>query len=315
MLHHPAPHMPFHENTKLGERFKDQTWPVPASFDDIAKNKPDSPRPFSITIPEGLMAFQGRPNVWGDRAWKMPVGLSAKHQKEWAYQRLMRAYCACIASLDENVGHVMDYLKESGLEEDTIVLYSSDQGFFLGEHGWYDKRFMYEESIRMPLIVRMPKRPAPTLDRERQAVSSAMVLNVDYAPTLLDLAGLDIPSHMQGHSFAAELQGIPSQNRRKSMYYHFYEDRKDSPLPVKRHYGVRTERYKLICFYTVGQWELYDLSKDPHELENVYENNKYSDVRNNLVIELKKLRHELGDQTGPAVKDKSRDPRQSSPQF
>jgi arylsulfatase A-like enzyme len=192
--------------------------------------------------------------------------------------------------VDENVGRVMDFLEDAGLADDTVVVYTSDQGFYLGEHGWFDKRFMYEESLRMPLIVRFPSEIAPR-------VADDMVLNLDFAPTFLDYAGVPIPAEMQGESMRRVLAGRTPPDWRRSVYYHYYEY-PGSPL-IKRHYGVRTERYKLIRFYyDIEAWELYDLESDPHELHNVYDDPSYATVVVEMKAELERLRIQYGDTEG-----------------
>ncbi len=292
MLHHPAPHMPFQANSELFELYKNYSYPEPISFTDSSKNKVDSPRPFNITM-EGLMRFQGRENVWGKYAWKAPEELEGDQLKKWIYQRYMRAYISCIQSLDENVGTVLNYLKETGMEENTIVIYTSDQGFFLGEHGWYDKRFFYEESIRMPLIIRYPDIPGG-------ARNELTVLNIDLPETILNMADVSIPADMQGVSLVPLLADQKVEAWRDAMYYHYYESQEDSPLPVMNHYGIRTSRYKLIRFYDDknDHWELFDLDTDPHELHNVYEDQTYSMVKEELFKRLVQSRTEYGDNTG-----------------
>jgi arylsulfatase A-like enzyme len=174
-------------------------------------------------------------------------------------------------------------LDRTGLAENTIVVYTSDQGFFLGDHGWFDKRFMYEESLRMPLLVRYRQEIRPG------SVNKDMVLNLDFGPTFLDLAGVDTPAEMQGESFRGNLRGKTSRQWRQSMYYHYYEF--PAVHTVKRHYGVRTQRYKLIHFYNdIDAWELYDLEQDPHELKNLYNDPSYQDVVKTLKTELTGLR-------------------------
>ena len=181
----------------------------------------------------------------------------------------------CVASVDRAVGSVLDYLEENGLSENTIVVYTSDQGFYLGEHGWFDKRWMYEESFKMPFLIKNPR----TI--EAGTTSDAMIMNVDFAPTLLDMAGLQIPSEIQGKSFKEALNGN-DKNERKSVYYHYYE----YPIwhKVQPHYGVKTDRYKLMHFYySMDEWELYDLKTDPNEMHNIY-----SEAPKELIESLKK---------------------------
>ncbi len=205
----------------------------------------------------------------------------------WRYQRYMQDYLACIASVDEGVGQLLDYLDEAGLADNTIVVYTSDQGFYLGEHGWFDKRFMYKESFRTPLVIRYPKEIKPGTK------SAKLVQNLDFAPTFLDYAGVEIPEEMQGESFRKLVSG-DTDKWRDAAYYTYYEY--PSIHMVKRHYGVATERYKLIHFYyDIDEWELYDLEKDPMEMQNVYDNPEYADVQKNMHQKLKELRDYYGD--------------------
>ncbi|MFV0269142.1 MAG: sulfatase [Draconibacterium sp.] len=206
---------------------------------------------------------------------------------EWRYQRYMQDYMACIASVDEGVGQLLDYLDEVGLTNNTIVVYTSDQGFYLGEHGWFDKRFMYEESFRTPLVVRYPKeiKPGTKIDR--------LVQNLDFAPTFLDYASVEVPKEMQGISFRNLVSGKTSEWR-DAVYYTYYEY--PSIHMVKRHYGIATERYKLIHFYyDIDEWEMYNLEKDPHEMLNVYDDPEYADVQKTLHERLTQIRSDYGD--------------------
>ena len=181
------------------------------------------------------------------------------------YQRYMRDYAKVLKSLDDEVGRTLDYLKEQGLLDNTLVVYTSDQGFYMGEHGWFDKRFMYEESLNTPLVMRLPK------GFKRRGVITDMVQNIDYAPTFLDLAGAQIPTDIQGRSLLPLLKGNKSPKKwRDAIYYHFYEY--PAEHMVKRHYGVRTQRYSLMHFYNdINHWELYDLQEDPEQMHNIYE--------------------------------------------
>ncbi len=200
----------------------------------------------------------------------------------------MEDYLGCIAAVDENIGRVLDYLDKAGLAENTIVLYTSDQGFYLGDHGWFDKRFMYEESLRMPLVARFPGAIKPG------SVNGELVSNLDFAPTFLELAGVDVLQDMQGRSLEKFLQGRKVSDWRQSIYYHYYEY--PAVHMAKRHYGVRTKRHKLIHFYhDIDAWELYDLEKDPEELNNVYDNPDYAAVVQELKTELKRLQELYGD--------------------
>jgi arylsulfatase A-like enzyme len=209
---------------------------------------------------------------------------------EWKYQRYMQDYLGSVAAVDEGVGRLLDYLDENGLVDNTVVVYTSDQGFYLGEHGWYDKRFMYEESLRTPLLVRYPA------EFEDGQVNDKLVLNLDMTPTLLDLAGADVPEEMQGQSLRPLMDGSQSTEWRDAIYYRYYE------FPhgwhkVRPHYGVRTDRYKLIHFEgDMDNWELFDLQTDPNEMSNVYGRDELSAVQEELHAKLNELQRELGDQ-------------------
>ena len=216
------------------------------------------------------------------------AGLSGKDLALWKYQRYIKDYLRTVQSVDENVGRMLDYLEESGLADNTIVIYTSDQGFFLGEHGFWDKRLMFEESIRMPFLIRIPGMKSPG------SVCDDMILNIDFAPTLLDYAGVGPLPEMQGRSFRNNLEGKTPGDWRISMYYHYYE------YPgwhmVKRHYGIRTERYKLIHYYfDIDEWELYDLERDPHEMHDRFDDPDYAAIVRQLQMELDSLRAYFGD--------------------
>ncbi|MEX1097074.1 MAG: sulfatase [Planctomycetales bacterium] len=215
----------------------------------------------------------------------------------WKYQRYIKDYLRCIASVDDNIGRLLKYLDDSGLAENTIVIYSSDQGFYLGDHGWYDKRWMYEESLRMPLIVRWPGKVKP------RSVNTDLVQNLDFAETFLEAAGVAVPADMQGASLVPLLEGKTPADWRKSVYYHFYEF--PGVHAVRRHCGVRTDRHKLIHFYNLDEWELFDLEQDPHELKSVYDDPAYADVVARLKAELKRLQahYRVPDDTGSVTKE------------
>lgn len=215
-----------------------------------------------------------------------PVG---KELAKWKYQRYLRDYLKCIQSVDDGVGDLLDYLDKNGLTENTIVVYTSDQGFYVGEHGWFDKRFMYEESFRTPLLIRYPKEIKPGI------TISTMVQNLDFAPTFLDYAGVPEDEEMQGESIRKVATGKKVKHWRDALYYHYYEYPDEHA--VKKHYGVRTDRYKLIHFYyDVDEWELYDLKKDPHEMKNQYSNPAYSRIKAKLHKKLKEVRHKYKDE-------------------
>lgn len=199
----------------------------------------------------------------------------------WKYQRYMTDYAKTVASLDRNVGRVLDWLQEHNMLDSTLVVYTSDQGFYMGEHGWFDKRFMYEESMSTPLIMRLPNGYSARGD------ISEMVQNIDYAPTFLEIAGAEVPKDMQGRSFEPVLRGEKPEKERPALYYHFHEF--PAEHMVKRHYGVRTDRYKLIHFYNdIDTWELYDLQEDPTEMNNLYGKPEMEEVTRMMMDELKK---------------------------
>ena len=213
--------------------------------------------------------------------------MSERELKIWKYQRYMQDYLGTIQSVDEGVGEVLDFLEENGLSENTIVIYTSDQGFYLGEHGWFDKRFMYEESLRTPLLMSYPKEIKAGTEIDE------LVQNLDFAPTLLDYARVPIPEEMQGASFR-KLVSKENSEWRDAIYYTYYEY--PSVHMVKRHYGVRTDQYKLIHFYyDVDEWELYDLEADPNEMRNVYDNPEYAEVQKMMHIRLNEMRKKYGD--------------------
>ncbi len=209
--------------------------------------------------------------------------MSMEEKMRWKYQRYMQDYLACISSVDDNVGRVLDYLEESGLAENTIVVYTSDQGFYLGEHGWFDKRFIYDESFKTPLLVRWPGVVAPGSETDQ------MVQNLDFAPTFLEAAGIPVPENMQGESLIPLLRGEDEAWNREAVYYHYYEY--PAVHMVKRHYGIVTRDYKLAHFYfDVDEWELYDRKKDPLEINNVYDDPAYADIVADLKEQLAELR-------------------------
>lgn len=213
--------------------------------------------------------------------------LQGKKLAIWKFNRYIKDYLRCVQSVDDGVGEILDYLDKNGLAENTVVIYTSDQGFYLGEHGWFDKRFMYEQSFRTPLLMRFPKEIKPG------TVNNDLVMNLDFAPTFLDYAGVEAPQDMQGESFRKLIAGEKVEWR-DAIYYHYYEY--PSEHMVKRHYGVRTDRYKLIHFYyDIDEWELYDLEKDPDEMKSVYNDPAYADVQKMLHLKLEELRAKYGD--------------------
>lgn len=293
LLHFKAPHRPWIPEEKYKNLFEGIEMPYPDTFNDKYIGRENtagdawmtmdylSRKDMKLTPPEGL----GEKELlkWKnygfnrDQNW-MPEGCTTiEEARKWKYQRYIKDYLACVKSVDDNVGRVLDYIDQSGLAENTIVIYTGDQGFFLGENGFFDKRFMYEISSKMPFLVRYPNQIKPKTENNN------IITNVDFAPTLLDLVGLKIPKEVQGKSFAAMLKGEKSNDWRKSYYYHYYEYPKWHN--VQPHYGVRNERYKLIHFYyDLDAWELYDLKNDPQEIHNLISNTAYS----NIIAEMKK---------------------------
>ena len=201
---------------------------------------------------------------------------------EWKYQRYLQDYMGCVASVDESVGEILEYLKQSGLEENTIVVYTTDQGFYLGEHGWFDKRFMYEESFGMPMVMKWKGHIKPNTE------VCGLTQNIDFAPTFLDMCGIEIPDDMQGLSFKSLVEtGETPADWRNSLYYHYYE------FPgfhsVRAHYGIKTMRYKLMHFYVDDKWELYDLDNDKEEMNNLYDKPGYEIITKQLKESLDSL--------------------------
>ena len=292
MCHHKAPHRPWEPDEKHAHVYDGIDIPEPDTFNDDYSNRARAAVEAEMRIDRDL-------NL-GDLKEPVPPGLTPEEEKSWKYQRYIKDYLRCVASVDDNVGRLLDYLDEEGLTDDTIVIYTSDQGFFLGDHGWYDKRFMYEESLRMPFIIRYPREIAPG------TVNENMILNVDFAQTFLDYAGIEAPERMQGNSFRSLLQGQAPAGWQQSMYYRYWMHL--AHHNVYAHYGVRTLQHKLIYYYAdaLGQpgaiddsrepeWELFDLEKDPSELNSVYNDPAYEDVVTELKAELRRLQEKVGD--------------------
>jgi arylsulfatase A-like enzyme len=283
MVHHKAPHRRWVPAPRHRELYEGFDQPVPPTFNDDYWNR-------SGAASHADMRVADMPD-WED---EQPEGMDETARKHWNWQRYIKEYLRTIAGVDESVGRLLDYLEAAGRDRDTVVVYTTDNGFFLGQHGWFDKRFMYEESLRIPLLVRWPGRaPAGrTVDD--------MALNLDFAETFLDMAGVRIPEEMQGRSLVPLLRGDRPDTWRRSMYYHYYEY--PGPHTVRPHYGVRTRRHKLIRYYTIDEWELFDLKKDPWELNSVHEATDYREVRRELVEEIGRLRRRFGDDTGAPLR-------------
>lgn len=298
MYQHKAPHRNWQPSPKHLTLFDDVTIPEPENlFDDYSgRGTPArvqemtvahhlSPFDLKLTPPRNLTPQQLE--VWNsayepkNEAFRA-AELTGDDLVRWKYQRYIKDYLRCVASVDDNVGRLLDYLDATGLADNTVVMYSSDQGFYLGDHGWFDKRFMYEESYRMPFMVRWPGKVEPG------SISEDLVSNLDFAETFLDIAGKDIPADMQGRSLVPVLQNKTPADWPKSLYYHYYEF--PGAHSVRKHYGVRTQQYKLMHFYEIDEWEMYDLDKDPHEMHSVFDDPQYADAQSILKRELSRLR-------------------------
>ncbi len=305
--HHKAPHRPWEPAEKYKKIFASKVIPEPATlWDDYTGGRTDAlrenrqrvaddltRRDLKLTPPQGLKGPEL--NKWlGTTPMEVETMVGGEMKKltghelaKWKYQRYMQDYLACIQSMDDGIGKLLDYLKESGLEGNTIVMYTADNGFFLGDHGLFDKRFMYEESLRIPLLVRWPGvTPAGSTCQE-------LALNVDFAETFLEAAGLPVPADMQGKSLVPVLKGQHPGDWRKSFYYRYYHDPGDHN--TRAHLGVRTETHKLIYFWKKDQWEMYDLVKDPAELKNVYNDPEQAGKVAELKAEIERLKRQLGD--------------------
>lgn len=293
IVHHKAPHRPWYPDEKHAHLYLDETIPEPPTLHDDYAGRAAAASEAKMRVGTHMDMF--------DLKCEIPYELPEKELRSWAYQRYIKDYLRVIASVDDNTGRLLDYLDANDLTENTLDIYTSDQGFFLGDHGWYDKRFMYEESLRMPFILRYPKMV------EAGRVIDDMVLNVDLAPLFLELAGVEVPSDMQGRSFKPILQGETPADWRQSMYYRYWMHG-ERFHNVYAHYGIRTHRYKLIYYYGDGlqlpgtgnetappEWELFDLEKDPYEMNNCYSDPEYARLISELKAELVKLQLEVGD--------------------
>ena len=328
LMHHKAPHRNWMPSLKYLGAFKGRKFPLPETFyDDYSTRSPASEesdmridnmfltwdmklRPKDISEETGSGgsgkffgtmrdSYRQWMNAEQRAVWEAyydslsadfrKANLSGRELLEWKYQRYMEDYLGTILSVDESVGRMLDYLDENGLTENTMVIYTSDQGFYLGEHGWFDKRFMYEESLSMPLVMRYPK------GIDAGQIADEIVLNLDFAPTFLDYAGVTVPPDMQGRSLREVAEGTAPFDWRKGMYYHYYEYPHGWHF-VKRHYGVRTDRYKLIHFYNdIDEWEFYDLESDPGEVNNLYGDPDYKEAIEETRRHLLKLQRDVGD--------------------
>lgn len=323
LLHYKAVHRNWMSDSTHIKMYEDVTFPLPANFfDSYANRLAAAVQQMSIDkdmdlandlkmLHDSIATRLKEAYIGGELARMTPAQravwdehydpiikefaelyLSGKLQgnelAQWKYQRYMKDYLKCVASVDDNIGRVLDYLEKTGLLENTLVVYTSDQGFYMGEHGWFDKRFMYEESMRTPLVVRLP---SSIKNAPRGLIVNELVQNIDYAPTFLELAGVAIPSDMQGQSLLELLKGERVKDWRKDgLYYHFYEY--PGEHEVRRHEGVRTERYKLIHFYghDIDTWELYDLRSDSTEMKNLYGAKEMASVQKDMHAKLARLK-------------------------
>ncbi len=314
MMHHKAPHREWQPGPNELTLYNEVVFPEPETLFDDYSNRGTAEKTQDMTISKTMrieedlklykdrnkMRYTGLTRLTSEQlaAWDSVYNpmirefyksdLTGDSLTSYKYQRYMQDYLACIAAVDKSVGEVLDYLEENGLSDNTIVIYTSDQGFYLGEHGWFDKRFMFEESYRTPLIIRWPGVV------EAGTTNNDMVSNLDFAETFLEIAGTEIPDNMQGMSILPVLKGKTPSDWRKEHYYHYYEY--PGWHSVKRHYGISTPRYKLIHFYyDIDEWELFDIQNDPQEMKNVYDDPEYSEVREELHKRLVELRKQFGD--------------------
>lgn len=321
-LFHKAPHRNWMPPLKYLGKFDGRKYPLPSNFYDDYKDRLGLQRQ-QVTVANHLdIRYDSKipcdtcpvtkVNDWAPAEYQREIErLTPQERKIWdahyekkyaefrkiktsderirfQFQRYIEDYLSCVQAVDDNVGRMLDYLKAQHLDSNTIVMYVSDQGFYLGEHGLYDKRFMYEESFRTPMLIKYPTGIAKNLR------INSFVLNLDIAPTLLDLAGITVPPDMQGRSMKKLLKGEEDKEWRKEIYYHYYEQ----SFGLTPHYGIRTERYKLIHFYgPVGSWELYDLKKDPNEMKNLYSDKNYAKTVEELKVRLQALKEYYKDQT------------------
>jgi len=292
--HHKAPHRVWEPSREHFTMYDDVDIPEPETFNDDLVGRAD------VVQAVKMRMMDLDPII--DLKSPVPPELSLDEEISWRYQRYIKDYLRVVASIDDNVGRLLDDLEARGLRENTIVVYTSDQGFFLGDHGWFDKRLMYEESLSMPLLVQYPAVVEPG------SSSDEIVVNVDFCPTLLDLMCVDVPDSVQGRSFAPLLEGSTPDDWPQSMYYRYWMHH-DASHDCPAHYGVRTKTHKLICYYNdpLGQpgahgptepieWELFDLIADLYEVNNVIDDPAYATIRAELEAELTRLQAEVGDQ-------------------
>jgi arylsulfatase A-like enzyme len=302
MLHHKAPHGLWEYAPRHEKMFDGVEIPEPKSLMEDKSHRSEGSKEFGRDM---LNLSQRMNELKRGKEWptgKLDTeGLNDEERIKVAYQKYLKDYLRVVAAIDENVGRVLDYLGENGLAENTIVIYTSDQGMFLGEHSYYDKRWIFDEGLKMPFLIRYPGEIKP------KSVCDDMITNLDFAELFLDYAGIEKPVEMQGQSFRKNLTGNTSKDWRNSMYYRYWMHFEGSGVPA--HYGIRTHNYKLIFYYGTGlglngttdswktpvAWELYDLKKDPYEMKNVYDDPKYKKEVNRLKKELTQLKKVYGD--------------------
>ena len=285
MMQYFNTHRPWDPAHKYEHIFDDTRFPEPGTFWDDYEHRASPARVARMRI-EDMPDFNP------------PASLTARQRKQWNYQKYMQHFFGTLRSQDDNVGRLLKYLEDNGLADNTIVVYTCDHGFFLGDHGWFDKRFMYEQAIRVPWMIRVPGVGKGTVVKD-------WTINIDNAPSILDLVGLPVPAEMQGKSIAPILHGQSLPGEPRALYYHYYEFA--VPHWVPPHYGIRTEQFKLISYYTRNEWELFDLEKDPDEMENLIIDNGrsvqpgYEAIVPKLIDQLKQLREQYKDTTGYPV--------------
>ncbi len=315
MYQHKAPHRNWAPGPDHLNMYDDVTIPEPPTLFDDWENRTSAAKTQTMTIERHLSVNDLKLNTPRGlpkdqlETWNAAYGpkneafrkakLEGKELVRWKYQRYIKDYLRCVAAVDDGIGQILKYLDDEGLADNTIVIYSSDQGFYLGDHGWYDKRWMYEESLRMPLIVRWPGVIKPG------GVDRHLVQNLDYAQTFLDVAGIDIPDDMQGRSLLPLFKGESPADWRESIYYHYLEF--PGAHSVRRHYGVRTRTHKLIRYYNIDEWELFDLSKDPDELMSVHGKEEYASIQKGLEKEITRLQKLYADNEPEKSVKKKRD--------
>jgi arylsulfatase A-like enzyme len=302
MVHYKAPHRNWTPAQRFVDKFKDTSFPEPNSFMDTYQTR-EMAKLHNMGIKEHMKNIGDlKADKWAHRSKLLDKNIDKNTLARLKYQAYMQDYFGCVAGVDENVGRLLDEIEEQGLTKNTVVMFSSDQGFYLGEHGWFDKRWMYEESFRTPLIVKWPGIV------KAGSVNTDLGQNIDFAPTFLDLAGVEIPNEMQGESLVPLLKSETPEDWRSSLYYHYYMD---GGHGVTRHEGVSDGNFKLIRFYGsktkgIDNWELFNLKKDPSELNNIYSKPEYSTNLKKMHLELQKLRdyYEVPDEEVVMVKRK-----------